>query len=167
MNLYYRVKSGASSHIEGDCAIVAIAIVTNKSYNEIAAELAKHGVPNGHGTPVALMFNLLHEMGYETSLYADAWDTRQDSKPKNTVESQRYDQLLQYINQGPYGPDMIQTCHAVYCAEKCLVHGTWPKTPQLWFTKDHVAAVMNGIMEDFSIDQEWPVWQIWNVKKIK
>lgn len=140
-SLFSALQSQAIQNNEtNDCAVKAIAIVTNTDYQTVLNMVNSRGRKQGKGTPWHVIWETLAALGYEAK----------------QVNVRR-----EFIDNYPKGHQILKsvTTHHPDRFNKVWANG---KT-YLMCTKAHILAVVNGVNHDWTRGSARPAWATYEI----
>jgi len=157
MQNYKDIKKIAFENDNNCCTVISASIIFNKDYNKIHSYFAQNGRKNGKGlgwyTYKNLMRNLAEKYGFKLCTYELT-----KYLIKNTWSWQnRENEALCFVNS--------RTALTVNNFDNYL-----PKGDYLLGVKNHVLAVKNNVVHDWTADKKIPITEIIKVesnKKVK
>lgn len=124
-----------------DCAVKAVALVTEKLYSEAHRALADRGRKTRQGTPFRAIDETIKEFGYKVE--------RVDPREIIAAYPSPHRDVLKNI-----------TTHHPRRFNK-----VWPKGTYLLYSRAHVSAVIDGELHDWAVNRAKRVWRIDRIVK--
>lgn len=139
--------SESNAHNEkDDCSVKAVALITGRPYAEVHAVFAACGRKTRRGTPLTVSLDALEELGVKVRIW--------------TFNEMRA-MMDSYPGADTTNPNRSITTHH------------WRRFPRSWaphrhkkfilVTRNHMLAVVDGEVKDWSINRSLHVIQIWEV----
>ena len=133
---YAQVRIDAESYRENnDCTVVATALVCNAKYEDAHAALKKYGRVKGKGAGPHIYLKACSDLGVKTRWLE--WSEICELARRNGAR---------------------------YLTSNSVVRALPPKGKYLIRTHSHLAAVVDGVMEDWTEGRRFRVKQMWEVK---
>lgn len=130
-----------------DCSVKAISIACGVPYAEVHALLKKFGRKEGKGTPLIASDRAIKELGFkirEWSFMERQEMIKSYPSPHNGLHSITTHHLRRF-------PQAWAGCHP----------------NMIWITSQHMLAVKDGVVRDWSINRALRVTRIWEIEKEK
>jgi hypothetical protein len=142
MKFTYHKMLGAAKNLneDFDCAVKAVAIAGQLPYDKVHAAFKKHGREDGKRTPTAVTWLAMNELGLKATLKTSF--TPAKGKPFVIKDGERPICAIGWVeNMLPEGRHMV-------------------------FVKGHVAAVVDGKLEDWTAGRRFAITHVFEVEAV-